>query len=60
MPENVTGKQVNFGFHLLFPTAIELVPGEEEGYHLTTNPAFASFITATALVEETNIHHPDI
>ncbi len=60
MPKSTAGKQVNFGFHLLFLTAIELVPGEEEGGHLTTNPAFDSVITATALVKEIGIHHADI
>ncbi len=59
MPEGAAGKQVNFGFHVLFPTAIELVPGEEEGDHLTTNPDLASTIAATALVEEISILHPN-
>ncbi len=53
-------KTVYFRFHLLFPTAIERVPGEEEEDHLTTIPSFASLIAATALVEEINIPHPDI
>ena len=60
MPKSAAGKQVNFGFHLLFPTAIELVPSEEKGDHLTTNPAFASLTAATAPVKEIDIPHPDI
>ncbi len=60
MPEGAAGKQVNFEFHVLSPTAIKLVPGEEEGDHLTPNPAFASLIAATALVKEIDILHPDI
>ncbi len=60
MPKSTAGKQVNFGFYLLFLSAIELVSGEEKGDHLTTNPTFASVITATALAKEIGIHHADI